>query len=132
VMGPSLRWGGDCFSQWRQKMTPYTFQRGETISLGLDALTGDPLTVSAISAGMKAVAPGRTSVAETQPVAAVFSIFPRAASGDIPAGWTLTIPAATSAMLVPGSYLADARIEIAGTVIVTETVAIRIVQSVSA
>ncbi len=43
-------------------MTPYIFQRGETISLALDAVTGDPLSVTAISAAMKAVAPGRTSV----------------------------------------------------------------------
>ncbi len=66
-------------------MTPYTFQRGETISLGLDALTGDPLSVSSISAAMKAVAPGRTSVAGNEPVAAAFDIFARAASGDIAA-----------------------------------------------
>ena len=112
-------------------MTPYIFQRGETISLGLDALTDDPLSVSAVSAAMKAVAPGRTSISGTQPVAAAFDIFPRSASGDIPAGWTLIIPAATSAMLAPGSYLADASIDIAGTVVITETVAICIVQSVS-
>jgi hypothetical protein len=113
-------------------MTPYTFQRGETISVALDALTGDPQTVIAISAAMKAVAPGRTSVTETQPIAAAFEIYPRAASGEISAGWTLIIPAATSAALAPGSYLADARIEIAGAVVISETVAIRIVQSVSA
>ena len=31
-------------------MTPYIYQRGETISLALDAVTGDPLSVTAISA----------------------------------------------------------------------------------
>ncbi len=113
-------------------MIPYTFQRGETISLALDALTGDPLTVGAISAAMKAVAPGRTSISGTEPVAAAFDIFPRAASGDIPAGWTLVIPAATCATLSPGSYLADARIEIGGTITISETVSIRIKPSVSA
>jgi hypothetical protein len=30
-------------------MSPYTFQRGETISLALDAVTGDPLSVTAIA-----------------------------------------------------------------------------------
>jgi hypothetical protein len=113
-------------------MNPYTFQRGETIALGLDALSGDPLSVSAISATMKAVAPGRTSIAGTDPVAAVFTISARNASGNIPAGWTLTIPAATSAALAPGSYLADARLTIGTTVVISETVAIRIAQSVSA
>jgi hypothetical protein len=77
------------------------------------------------------VAPGRTSISATQPVAAAFDIFSRAANGDVPAGWTLIIPAATSATLAPGTYLADARIEISEVVAISETVAIRIVQSVS-
>jgi hypothetical protein len=112
-------------------MTPYIFQRGETISLALDALTGDPLTVSAISAAMKAVAPGRSEVSADAPVAAAFDIALRPAAGDVPAGWTLSIPAAQSAALTPGAYLADARIEAAGGVIITESVALHIKQSVS-
>jgi hypothetical protein len=51
--------------------------------------------------------------------------------GEIPAGWTLTIPAATSASLVTGAYLADARLEVAGGVVMTETVALRIRPSVT-
>ncbi len=113
-------------------MTPYIFQRGETLSLALDALTGDPLSVSAISASVKAVAPGRTGVSAVAPVAAVFDIAPRTAAGDIPAGWTLTIPAAVSATLSAGSYLADARLEVGGGVVITESVAIRLNESVSA
>jgi hypothetical protein len=112
-------------------MTPYIFQRGETISLALDAVTGDPLTVTGISVVMKAIPPGRTGVSQDTPVAANFSISPRAAAGDIPPGWTLTIDAATSAMLPPGAYLADARLEVAGGVIVTDPVAIRIKPSVT-
>lgn len=113
-------------------MTPYTFQRGETVSLALDALAGDPLAVSAISASVKAVAPGRTGVSSGTPVAAVFDITPRAATGNIPAGWTLTIPAAVSATLSAGSYLADARLEIAGGVVITDSIAIALRESVSA
>jgi hypothetical protein len=112
-------------------MTPYTFQRGETLTLALDAITGDPLSVTGISAAMKAVPPGRTGVSQDAPVAATFSITPRTAQGDIPPGWTLTIPAGTSASLSPGAYLADARLEVAGGVIVTEPVAIRIKPSVT-
>jgi hypothetical protein len=112
-------------------MTPYIFQRGETISLALDAVTGDHLAVSAISAAMKAVAPGRTSSDASAPVAAAFSISPRAAVGDIPPGWTLTIPAIVSAALPAGAYLADAKLAVGGGVIVTETVALRIKESVT-
>ena len=31
-------------------MTPFTYQRGETILLALDAVSGDPLTVGAVTA----------------------------------------------------------------------------------
>lgn len=112
-------------------MPPFIFQRGETIVLALDAVTGDPLAVTAIGAVMKAVPPGRTGVPDDAPVAASFSVSLRAAAGDIPAGWTLTVDAATSAALAAGNYLADARLEAAGGVIVTEPVAIRIRPSVT-
>lgn len=113
-------------------MTPFIYQRGETISLALDAVSGDPAGVSAISAKLKAVPPGRTSVPPGAPVAANFSVSLRAAEGDIPAGWTLTIPAAASAALSAGAYLADAKLDVAGGTIVTESVAIRLKESVSA
>jgi hypothetical protein len=113
-------------------MTPYVFQRGETISLALDTVTGDPSGVSAISAKMKAVPPGRTTVPDTAPVAASFVIVPRPAAGEIPAGWTLTIPASVSATLTVGSYLADAKLDIGTGTIVTDSVAIRLRASVSA
>jgi hypothetical protein len=113
-------------------MTPYIYQRGETISLALDAVTGDPAQVTAISAAMKAVPPGRSEAPATASVAASFAVTPSPAVGDQPAGWTLTIPALVSASLSPGAYVADARLEVAGGVIVTDTVAIRLRQSVSA
>ena len=113
-------------------MTPYTYQRGETISVALDAITGDPALVTAISAAMKAVPPGRSEAPVSAPAAASFAVTARPAAGDQPSGWTLTIPAAISANLSPGAYIADARLEVAGGVIVTDSVAIRLRQSVSA
>lgn len=113
-------------------MTSYLFQRGETIALALDAVTGDPQSIAGISAQLKAIPPGRTSVPPGEPVAAEFVISTRPAEGETPAGWTLVIAAATSAGLTPGHYLADARLDVAGGVIVTEPVSIRIRQSVSA
>lgn len=113
-------------------MTPYVFQRGETISLALDALSGDPGAVSAILAKLKAVPPGRANVPPGAPVAAEFAIASRVAEGEIPAGWTLTIPAAETAALAAGPYLADAKLTVAGGTVVTESVAIRLRESVSA
>jgi hypothetical protein len=81
---------------------------------------------------LKAVPPGRTTVPTGAPVAASFVIVPRSAVGDVPPGWTLTVSAAVSAGLSPGAYLADARLEVAGGVIVTETVALRLRETVSA
>lgn len=112
-------------------MPPYIFQRGETVSLALDVLSGDPAGVSAITAKLKAVAPGRLSVAADAAIAATFTITPRAAVDDLPAGWTLTIPASTSAALAAGFYAADARLEVAGGVIITEQVLLRIRDAVT-
>ncbi len=112
-------------------MTPYIFQRGETISLALDAVSGDPATVSALTAQLKAVPPGRTSVPAGVPISASFSVAARASSGEIPAGWTLTIPSAASAVLSAGAYLADARLVVAGGVVITEQVSIRVRDAVT-
>lgn len=113
-------------------MTSYIFQRGETITLALDAVQGDPLAVTGITAHMKAVPPGRSGVDTNTPVAAAFSVFPRTIQDTLPAGWTLTIDAATSAGLAVGSYLADARLQIGTGVVITEAVALSIRESVSA
>jgi hypothetical protein len=107
-------------------MTTFTFQRGETVLLALDAVQGDPATVTGVTATMKPVAAGRTMVDPGAAVAATFSVVTR------PGGWTLTIVAATSAVLAAGSYLADARLVVAGTVTITEPVVIRMIDAVTA
>jgi hypothetical protein len=112
-------------------MTPYVFQRGETIILALDAVEGDTGAVSAIAVKLKRVPPGRTSPPLYEPVAADFTIVPRAANGEVPAGWTLTIDAVTSSGLAPGAYMADAALSVGAAVIVTDPVAVRIRESVS-
>jgi hypothetical protein len=112
-------------------MSPYIFQRGETISLALDVLSGDLSSVGAIIAQLKALPPGRSNVAAGAPVAAVFAIAARGATPDSPAGWTLTMNAATSATLAAGFYTADALINVAGGVIITDQVGIRIRDAVT-
>ena len=113
-------------------MTTYTFQRGETVLLALDAVQGDATAVSSVTAAMKAVAAGRSMIDPASPVAATFVVTARAAAGGLPGGWTLTIPAAVSAALAGGTYLADAKLIVAGAVTITEPVAIRMIDAVTA
>jgi hypothetical protein len=105
----------------------YEFRRGATILLALDAMRGDPASVSAIDADLKAVGPGGT-VAEDAPVVASFDIAPRAASGGLPGGWTLSIAAAISETLELGLYRTDGRLTVAGGTIFTDPVDIRITE----
>lgn len=112
-------------------MTTFTFQRGETVSIALDAVQGDPLSVTAISAAMRPVAAGRSAIDPATPVAATFSVANRTAAGAIPAGWTLTLPAAVSGSLAAGTYLADAKLTIGGGIAITEPVAIRMIDAVT-
>lgn len=109
-------------------MKPYVFTRGETILLALDALTGDPLTVTGISAKLRAIAPGRTTIAPSAPVAATFTVTARAANGSVPAGWDLV---AASSALAAGRYIADARLEIAGGIIITDMIMVDIREGAS-
>ena len=113
-------------------MTTYTFQRGETVSIALDAVQGDPLTVSSVTAAMKPVAAGRSMVDPGAAVAATFTVTSRVAAAGIPAGWTLTLGAAVSVGLAAGTYLADARLVVSGGVTITEPVAIRMIDAVTA
>jgi hypothetical protein len=113
-----------------EAMNPYVFQRGETITLSLDVLSGDPGTVSAIVAGMKLAQPGGQFPSQAGVVTSFTPTFV-AAAGEIPAHWLLTINAAVSAGLAVGNYVADAKITISGGVIITESVQIQIRDSVS-
>lgn len=103
----------------------YTFHRGETLSLALDAVTGDPASVTAITAALKPLAAGRTVVDASAPATAL-SV---AANGTT--GWTLTLSVAVCVTLSPGSYVADARLGSASGVVITDPVAIRIVEGVT-
>ena len=105
-------------------MKPYIFTRGEDVVLSLDVIAGDPLIVTEISAKMRAIAPGRTTISPTAPVAATFTVTARAANGDIPAGWNLV---ADSTLLAVGRYGADARL-VFGAKVITEMALVEIKQ----
>ena len=112
-------------------MQTYVFTRGEDIAIALDALSGDPTTVSAISAALKPLPAWRAVLPTGTPAAASFTITPRVATVDVPAGWTLRIPALVSATLKAGNYLADALLQIAGGVAITEQIGIRVREPVT-
>lgn len=103
----------------------YTFQRGETLSLALDLMSGSFASVTAIVAALKPLAAGRTTVDAAAPAITLST----AANGTT--GWTLTLSAAVCATLVPGSYVADARLTIGSGVVITEPIAVRIVEAVT-
>lgn len=100
------------------------FRIGETASIELDAVAGDPLTVTAPEAYL-APADMRGSVAVIREGAArtTLTITPRAASGTIPAGWTVTLSASASAALTPGVYGIDAKLPVGGGIEITDTTA---------
>jgi hypothetical protein len=109
----------------------YIFQCGETVSLALAVVSGDPGIVSAVTAAMKPVTAGRSTPDPAVPVAASFAVSFLAAAGDEPARWLLTLAPAVTASLPAGRYLADARIVVAGGVSITETVALSLRDAVT-
>lgn len=88
----------------------YTFARGATVRLALDVLDGSTAAVTAVSAVLRKVAKIGALPLTGEPVAATFTVTPRAASGAIPAGWDLVIPPSVTASLAAGYYAGDARL----------------------
>lgn len=110
-------------------MTPiYQFDRGETIILALDAVSGDPTTATPIAAHVRPLSGAQMRPSATAPSSASFTITPRSAAGDDPAGWTLTIDAATSATLDAGAYYADMMFTIGGSTFITDGVMLNILE----
>jgi len=109
----------------------YVFQRGETVSLALAVVSGDPGIVTSVTAALKPVTPGRSSPDPAVPVVASFGVIFEAAAGDAPARWLLTLSPLISASLAAGSYLADARLVVGGGICITETVALTLRDAVT-
>jgi hypothetical protein len=102
-----------------------TFRKGEDISVGLDAASGDPASVTAITATMRKVRLSGSSavvVDRSEPIAV--EVTARPADGCIPAGWTLRVPASITRDLDAGSYGLDARLEVGGGVDITDETAV--------
>ena len=100
------------------------FRVGQTIEVALDAISGDPGSVTGPTAWLASAEhrSGGLIIPETAERHAL-DVAPRAAAGDIPAGWTLTLAAAVSATLLPGLYGIDMKLPVAGGIGITDTTA---------
>lgn len=83
----------------------YRFEEGETIDLPLALDGAEIAAVESVEVRMQLATGGTIYELET---------IERAASGGVPAGWTAT----TSERLAPGEWVAQARFEIAGRIII--------------
>lgn len=115
-------------------MTPYRFQRGETIVLALDAVGAtaqDLEIVSGVSAVLKKTVNGDGVPPATAPAAATCTVSTRPPAGGADGGWLLTIDAASSAQLAPGTYVTNAALELGagGSIEKTDALFIRIEES---
>lgn len=109
----------------------FVFDRGETIAIALEISTGDPSLVTDVVAKLQFVPWGQEDPSPGQAPAALFTAAAYPAVGNSPAGYTLTIAAGVSATLEPGLYHTDARLVVAGGVIITDRVAIEVRSTIS-
>lgn len=101
------------------------FRVGEDVAVALDAVSGDVANVATITAKMQRSLQKTSFVPDDDHTAVEMTVVARAASGDIPAGWNLTLPAATSAQLASGFYGIDAKlIGTSGSIDITDTTAL--------
>ena len=97
------------------------FRIGEDIGVALDAVTGSTAGVTAISVAMKPALVGDNRLILDSSAPAVVLI----ASPQAPptAGWIIALSGAQSAALEPGLYGIDARLTVAGGIVITEQTA---------
>lgn len=94
------------------------FRIGEDLAIALEATSGDPDLVTAISARMKpAKAVANRLALDDAASGIVLQVTPDAQ------GWTVRLPSASSAALAPGLYGIDARLSFASGVEITERTA---------
>jgi len=109
------------------------FQRGETVSLLVAPYIGVQGDVTGLpTANLKPAIAGRASVPGDDVTAATaFSVAASAASGAVPAGWTITLSAAQTLALSPGAYVTDVRCVVAGGIVISEPCTLQLVNAVT-
>lgn len=108
----------------------FQWRRGSTFTLGLRIKSGSVTGSETVTCWLKRAANGK-SPGDAAPTAAVLATAFVPASGDVAAHWLFTGTPEQSLALTTGSYIADARIGIAGSIIQTEPVLIEVVERVT-
>ena len=98
-----------------------SFRVGEDILIALDAITGDPTTVSTIAAVLRpcTLAAGVPAFNPEIPGVAM-TVTNRAAAPPIAAGWNLALLAASTTALPAGLYAVDAELLLGSGVVITD------------
>jgi hypothetical protein len=105
----------DIIGQWQQ---------GETIQIGVEATTGDPTTMTSVTAQAKRAANGAVPPAAT-PAAFTFTVTPRTAASDVGAGFDLV----ATPNVDPGTYAVGLKGVVGGATVVMDPLFIRITAS---
>lgn len=93
-----------------------SFRIGEDVSVALDALTGDPATVTVITAQMKpAKVTANRIVLDDSATAIAMQVIPQGT-----AGWIVTLGHGSTAGLAAGIYGIDAKLTIGSAIEMTE------------
>lgn len=117
----------------------YRCSIGETLSIYLEAVSGDPSTATDLIARLKPVfsAQGPMPDEAVASVATLGVVEQPTSPGNYPdgapigPGWYVTLTSAVTALLVAGYYATDVAFRIGSETIVTDPVLIQIVPSVS-
>lgn len=100
--------------------TLFTRYRGETIVIAVADSGAQPGGQLLVASSLRPIPAGRAAPSATARDAASMAIAYRAANGNFPVGWLLTLDAADCAALPPGNYLIDLKItDGSGTVTIT-------------
>jgi hypothetical protein len=101
-----------------------TFRIGEDIAIALDAVSGNASSVT-VQAWIVRSMERSLFRPESSFTPIAMTVAPRAASGDFPAGWNISMAAAQSADLSEGFYGIDAKLTGAGgTIDITDSTAL--------
>lgn len=108
----------------------FEWRRGATFTMGLRVTDGTVDGSEVVTCWLKPARYNKSPGDDVDPVV-TFTTAYVAASGADPAHWLFTGTALQGEGLAVGSYIADARIEIGGSVIQTESVLINVVERVT-